>query len=146
MHDVLTNGADRLIQPWQSRKQVMVMEECHRQNPLPKRPQSIQPSLSLDEELAVAVDDAVKAPACSAAPLFYHLPTILRDLFCVFPPEGSRRLRILKEGSKANRRSYGACSDPGSRENSGAADVKTSRLNRACCIRMHRTPCARVLN
>lgn len=55
--DVLNNGAERLIQPWQSRKQVIVMEECHRQNPLPKRPQNLQPQLSLDEELAVAVED-----------------------------------------------------------------------------------------
>eukprot|EP01050_Picozoa_sp_SAG11_P020597 SAG11_NODE_3500_length_2408_cov_1.650931_2_plen_74_part_00 len=39
VHDVLTEGAERLIQPWQSRKQVIVMEECHRQNPLPRRPQ-----------------------------------------------------------------------------------------------------------
>ena len=58
--EVLTKGAERLIQPWQSRKQVVVMEECHRQNPLPKKPQSIAPQLSLDEELAVAVEE-VKA-------------------------------------------------------------------------------------
>ena len=44
--------------PWQSRKQVMVMEECHRQNPLPKRPQSLQPQLSLDEEMELAVEEA----------------------------------------------------------------------------------------
>ena len=102
IHDVLTNGAERLIQPWQSRKQVAVMEECHRasqrarcsrpsarpqaaraalarvplclptsqdaseprrlmwsagQNPLPRRPQQLQPELSLDEELELAVEE-----------------------------------------------------------------------------------------
>ena len=41
IHDVLTNGAEKLIKPEQSRKQVAVIEECHRQNPLPKREQSI---------------------------------------------------------------------------------------------------------
>ncbi len=55
VHDVLTNGAQRLILPWQSRKQVAVMEECHRQNPLPQKPQSLQPQLSLDAELELAV-------------------------------------------------------------------------------------------
>ena len=39
--EVLTNGAEKLIKPEQSRKQVAVMEECHRQNSLPPRDQSI---------------------------------------------------------------------------------------------------------
>ena len=43
--DVLQNGAERLIKPAQSRKQIAVMEECHRQNPLPTRPQSLKPRL-----------------------------------------------------------------------------------------------------
>ncbi|MCH9000340.1 MAG: hypothetical protein IID48_19040 [Proteobacteria bacterium] len=43
--DVLRNGAAPLITPEQSRKQVAVMEECHRQNPLPTRPQSLEPRL-----------------------------------------------------------------------------------------------------
>lgn len=43
--DVLQNGAEPLIIPAQSRKQVAVMEECHRQNPLPKKPQSLKPRL-----------------------------------------------------------------------------------------------------
>ena len=38
VHDVLTNGAERLIQPWQSRKQVAVMEECHRASQRPRCP------------------------------------------------------------------------------------------------------------
>jgi predicted dehydrogenase len=38
--DVLRNGADPLITPEQSRKQIAVIEECHRQNPLPTKPQS----------------------------------------------------------------------------------------------------------
>eukprot|EP01048_Picozoa_sp_COSAG05_P000388 COSAG05_NODE_10_length_39559_cov_64.255423_22_plen_400_part_00 len=58
VHAVLMQGAERLIQPWQSRKQVVVMEECHRQNPLPRKPQSIQPQLSLDVELEMAVEEA----------------------------------------------------------------------------------------
>jgi hypothetical protein len=55
---LIKNDSRRLIMPWQSRKQVMVMEECHRQNPLPKRPQSLQPQLSLDEEMELAVEEA----------------------------------------------------------------------------------------
>eukprot|EP01044_Picomonas_judraskeda_P003982 COSAG03_NODE_341_length_8828_cov_77.724940_6_plen_268_part_00 len=55
VHAVLTTGAERLIQPWQSRKQVAVMEEAHRQNPLPRKPQSLTPQLSLDAELELAV-------------------------------------------------------------------------------------------
>ena len=43
--DVLQNGAERLIKPEQSRKQVAVMEECHRQNPLPTKPQSLKARL-----------------------------------------------------------------------------------------------------
>jgi hypothetical protein len=43
--DVLQNGAVQLIQPEQSRKQIAVIEECHRQNPLPTRPQSLKPRL-----------------------------------------------------------------------------------------------------
>lgn len=35
------------------------MEECHAQNPLPRKPQSIPyPELSVDEELVEAVGDA----------------------------------------------------------------------------------------
>jgi scyllo-inositol 2-dehydrogenase (NADP+) len=41
VYDVLENGAERLITPEQSRKQIAVMEECHRQNPLPRKPQSL---------------------------------------------------------------------------------------------------------
>jgi scyllo-inositol 2-dehydrogenase (NADP+) len=43
--DVLQNGAEQLIKPEQSRKQIAVIEECHRQNPLPTRPQSLKPRL-----------------------------------------------------------------------------------------------------
>jgi len=43
--DVLQNGAEQLIKPEQSRKQIAMMEECHRQNPLPTRPQSLKPRL-----------------------------------------------------------------------------------------------------
>jgi scyllo-inositol 2-dehydrogenase (NADP+) len=43
--DVLQNGAEPLITPEQSRKQIAVIEECHRQNPLPTRPQSLEPRL-----------------------------------------------------------------------------------------------------
>ena len=39
------NGAELLIKPEQSRKQIAVIEECHRQNPLPTRPQSLKPRL-----------------------------------------------------------------------------------------------------
>lgn len=41
VYDVLINGAERLIKPEQTRKQIAVMEEAHRQNPLPKKPQSL---------------------------------------------------------------------------------------------------------
>jgi hypothetical protein len=34
-YDVLVNGADRVIQLDEVRRQVAIMEECHRQNPLP---------------------------------------------------------------------------------------------------------------
>jgi predicted dehydrogenase len=40
--DVLQHGAERLITPEQSRKQIAVIEECHRQNPLPTKPQSLK--------------------------------------------------------------------------------------------------------
>jgi hypothetical protein len=43
--DVIRNGAEQLIKPEQTRKQIAVMEECHRQNPLPVRPQSLKPRL-----------------------------------------------------------------------------------------------------
>jgi len=43
--DVLQNGAERLIKPEQTRKQIAVMEECHRQNPLPTKPQSLKARL-----------------------------------------------------------------------------------------------------
>ena len=43
--DVLQNGAEQLITPEQSRKQIAVIEECHRQNPLPTRPQSLEARL-----------------------------------------------------------------------------------------------------
>ena len=43
--DVLVNGAERLITPAQSRAQIAVMEECHRQNPLPRKPQSLEAHL-----------------------------------------------------------------------------------------------------
>ncbi|MFT5368184.1 MAG: scyllo-inositol 2-dehydrogenase (NADP+) [Candidatus Latescibacterota bacterium] len=43
--DVLQNGAERLIKPEQTRKQIAVIEECHRQNPLPTKPQSLAPRL-----------------------------------------------------------------------------------------------------
>jgi predicted dehydrogenase len=39
--DVLENGAERIVTPEQVRKQIAVMEECHRQNPLPTKPQSL---------------------------------------------------------------------------------------------------------
>jgi len=42
VYDVLANGAERLIKPEQTRKQIAVMEEAHRQNPLPKKPQSLE--------------------------------------------------------------------------------------------------------
>lgn len=41
IYDVLTNGAELLIKPEQTRKQIAVLEEAHRQNPLPRKPQSI---------------------------------------------------------------------------------------------------------
>lgn len=41
VHDVLKAGAEPLIPPSQIRKQIAVMEEAHRQNPLPTIPQSI---------------------------------------------------------------------------------------------------------
>lgn len=37
IYEVLRNSAELLIQPWQIRKQVAVMEESHRQNPLPRK-------------------------------------------------------------------------------------------------------------
>jgi hypothetical protein len=43
--DVLRNGAERLITPDQVRKQIAVIEECHRQNPLPTRPQRLEARL-----------------------------------------------------------------------------------------------------
>jgi len=43
--EVLQNGAEPLIKTEQSRKQVAVMEECHRQNPLPTKPQSLEARL-----------------------------------------------------------------------------------------------------
>lgn len=39
--DAIGEGAELLITPEQIRKQVAVMEECHRQNPLPRKPQSL---------------------------------------------------------------------------------------------------------
>ena len=67
VHDVLTNGAERLIQPWQSRKQVAVMEECHRAFPatplppsLPARkrpgPHSLTPSSSSRSRTSLGLD------------------------------------------------------------------------------------------
>jgi hypothetical protein len=36
------------------------MEECHRQNPLPRKPQALQPLLGLDAELELeAVEEVV---------------------------------------------------------------------------------------
>ena len=75
VYEVLRNGAERLIQPWQSRKQVMVrqldssnklvaklstlqvMEECHRQNPLPRKIQSLKPKLNLNIELESVAEE-----------------------------------------------------------------------------------------
>lgn len=37
VHEVLTNGAEPIIQLAQVRRQVAILEEAHRQNPLPKR-------------------------------------------------------------------------------------------------------------
>ena len=36
LHDVLTAGAEPVVTPQQVRRQIAVIEECHRQNPLPK--------------------------------------------------------------------------------------------------------------
>ena len=41
IHDVLNNGAELLIKPEQVRKQIAIIEEAHRQNPLPRKPQSL---------------------------------------------------------------------------------------------------------
>lgn len=37
LHDALTKGAALEVQPSEVRRQIAVIEECHRQNPLPKR-------------------------------------------------------------------------------------------------------------
>jgi predicted dehydrogenase len=37
VHDVLVNGVEQVVRPEEVRRQIAVMEECHRQNPLPKR-------------------------------------------------------------------------------------------------------------
>ena len=37
VYDALVNGADLVVKPEQVRRQIAVIEECHRQNPLPKR-------------------------------------------------------------------------------------------------------------
>lgn len=41
IHDVLSTGAELLIKPEQVRQQIAIIEEAHRQNPLPRRPQSL---------------------------------------------------------------------------------------------------------
>ncbi len=41
IYDVLNNGTELLIRPEQTRKQIAVLEEAHRQNPLPRKPQSL---------------------------------------------------------------------------------------------------------
>ncbi len=42
LYDVLNNGAELLIKPEQIRKQIVILEEAHRQNPLPRKPQSLE--------------------------------------------------------------------------------------------------------
>ena len=37
VYDVLTNGAEPIVKLEQVRRQVAVLEECHRQNPLPAK-------------------------------------------------------------------------------------------------------------
>jgi len=38
IYDVLVNGAELVVKPEEVRRQIAVIEECHRQNPLPRRP------------------------------------------------------------------------------------------------------------
>lgn len=45
IYDVLTNDADLMIKPEQTRKQIAIIEEAHRQNPLPRKPQSLSVEL-----------------------------------------------------------------------------------------------------
>ena len=57
------------------------MEECHRQNPLPRKPQALQPLLGLDAELELeAVEDAAvveeEAPPAVAARSSVKKPTL----------------------------------------------------------------------
>ena len=37
IYDVLVNNAELVVKPDQVRRQIAAIEECHRQNPLPKR-------------------------------------------------------------------------------------------------------------